>query len=269
MHFSRVRPTGGSASFVEWYWTTKSDNPAPQRVKIIPDGFPEMVFHYGDPYRIWLKGRWRRQGRFLLGGQLTQHCFLENTGRSEIFGITFKPAALTHLFSLPMKAYAGNVVNLATVPGPWKPLITAVFSRSTQKERIAATELFFKPYHTKFVSDHPVEKCLAIIQQSHGTRAIKAVCEETGVTERQIERLFARYIGLSPKYFARILRFNHIFHLIQKGQVSWADVVHLSGYYDQSHFIRDFKRFTGEDPTAFSFREKSLTNFFAWKSDQE
>lgn len=266
MQFTRVRPEGKSASFVAWYWSTVSHDTTRQEQKIIPDGFPEMIFHYGDPYRIKLKQRWQRQARALLGGQQRKYFFLENTGRSELFGITWKPAALSRLFGLSMTDYTDRVVPLDRVPGPWTPLIRSLAKCRGLEERIQATENFLRPYLASSTETHPVEKCLTILHEAQGSVTMTQLCDEAGITARQLQRMFQTHVGLPPKYYARILRFNRIFSLIQHSQPSWADVVVLSGYYDQSHFIRDFKRFTGEDPTAYPFREESLTNFFTRKT---
>jgi AraC-like DNA-binding protein len=92
-----------------------------------------------------------------------------------------------------------------------------------------------------------------------------SVCKELGIGERYLQRLFQNYIGVSPKFFARIVRFSYIFQLIKDESPTWADVVYEAGYYDQSHFIRNFKAFTGEDPGKYIFAEKSLANFFMRK----
>lgn len=265
--FDRVRPQGAFVDFIEWYWTSESEDREPSKKKIIPDGFPEVVFHYGDPYRIKLRDRWQPQGQCLLGGQLRKHFYLENTGRSGMFGITFKPAALSHLFGLQMNRYSHRVVSLSSVPGPWNSLIDEIQRCNAARMRIEKTEAFLSPF-LKDISGEPVEKCLKILHQNHGTLTMSNLCSEVHITERQLQRLFGRYVGVSPKYYSRILRFNHIFSLIQGGKVAWADVVFLSGYYDQSHFIRDFKIFTGEDPTAYVFQANNLTNFFAQKATE-
>ncbi len=91
---------------------------------------------------------------------------------------------------------------------------------------------------------------------------VAELCQAGSLGERQLQRLFKRYIGLSPKYYARIIRFNHIFQLIKEGGHNWAEIIFLSGYYDQSHFIRNFKAFTGEDPSGYFFQEQNMANFF-------
>jgi methylphosphotriester-DNA--protein-cysteine methyltransferase len=92
--------------------------------------------------------------------------------------------------------------------------------------------------------------------------SIGEIASRTGFTERHIEQLFKKHVGLTPKFLARIVRFNRIFHLISDKQPDWSDIVFQSGFYDQSHFIRNFKAFTGEDPSRYMFSRPDLANFF-------
>jgi AraC-like DNA-binding protein len=265
MHFERVRPMTGLSTYVEWFWGMKSDQREPEQQKIVPDGFPEIIVHFGDPYKIHLHGRWHRQARTLLGGQLKRHFLLENTGTTDIFGITFRPAALTHLFDLDMNDYADRVVPLRKVPGPWTTFTNQLATCAGFDDRVMAAEEFLKA-HTPDATTNAIDRCLDILFRDHGTASMEQVCREAGVSERQLQRFCLRYIGLSPKFYARIIRFSHLLQLIKEGKTLWSDVLHISGYYDQSHFIRDFKAFTGEDPTRFRYRDKSMTTFFARKS---
>src|SRR4051812_15605631 len=102
MDFRRIEPTGNASRAVECYWYVKDDDTTPVKQKIIPDGFAEIIFHFGDHYRINLDGRWKKQGKRLLAGQITKHFFLENMGRSDMLGIKLKPTAIAHLFNIPM-----------------------------------------------------------------------------------------------------------------------------------------------------------------------
>ena len=97
---------------------------------------------------------------------------------------------------------------------------------------------------------------------THGTITIEEIQKQFFITERQVQRLFQKYIGLSPKFYCRIIRFNYIFQLLKEKPLSWLDVTHLSGYFDQSHFIRDFKAFTGEEPSNYFFDAPDMANFF-------
>jgi methylphosphotriester-DNA--protein-cysteine methyltransferase len=94
---------------------------------------------------------------------------------------------------------------------------------------------------------------------------IEEIINAIGIGERQLERLFRKYVGLSPKFYCRIIRFNYIFQLMQEQSPRLIDLTYDAGFFDQSHFIRNFKAFTGEDPSRYLFDEKNLANFFLKK----
>ena len=93
------------------------------------------------------------------------------------------------------------------------------------------------------------------------------ICKQTGCSERQLERMFRKYIGLSPKLYSRIIRFAHIFQVVQGSkEMNGSQLGIASGYYDQSHFIKNFKAFAGEEPSGYFFDQSNLANFFLRKS---
>lgn len=85
------------------------------------------------------------------------------------------------------------------------------------------------------------------------------------LTQKHLITEFKRYLGVTPKYYHRILRFNDVLRHVQtEGGASWAAVAHHCGYSDQSHFIRDFRHFSGFNPTEYLRQdfEDGQTNFF-------
>ncbi len=247
MEFRRIEPTGAAAKAVECYWTVKDDDTKPQKQKIIPDGFTEIIFHFGDHYRINLDGGWKTQGTRLLAGQISKYFYLENSGATEIFGIKLKPTALTHLFGMPMRSIVDKVIDLD---------IEIDFHNADQ---------FFSRLCENYPNDHPADRAVEMIFAKKGMISVTEICQELSIGERYLQQLFQKYVGLSPKFFARIIRFSYIFGVIKEGKPDWAQIVYEAGYYDQSHFIRNFKAFTGEDPSEYIFAEKTLANFFLKK----
>ncbi len=264
MNYQRIEPDKKLTPWVDCYWLADSDSLVQEKKKIIPDGFPEIIFHYRDPYRINISGRWQQQSKHLFAGQIRKFFFLENTGASGMVGIKFKPAALASLFDLSMTDYVDKVVPLSKVVGKtFDSIATLIHDPVTPEELTKAIDrelsLLLKP-----ISDDAlkVERCLALIFSRKGNVEVAELCDQVSVTERQLQRLFNRYIGLAPKFYCRVVRFSHIFSLMEQHDSSWVEIALESGYYDQSHFIRNFKVFTGEDPSAYLFEEDTLANFF-------
>ena len=75
-------------------------------------------------------------------------------------------------------------------------------------------------------------------------------------------KFFKKIIGITPKFFSRIVRLKYIFESMKAEKTSWVRLALQTGFFDQSHFIKNFKEFTGEEPSGYGFDEKSLANFF-------
>jgi AraC-like DNA-binding protein len=264
MIFKRIHPSPHAIQWVECYWIVENNDPTPVQQKIIPDGFPEIIFHFADPYRINLANGWNVQGHSLLAGQITKYFFLENSGRASILGIKLKPTALTHLFGLQMDRFNDDVVDLSSFScGALNELEEAVRRQADNESRIAVCEDFFSKFS---VADKTkVDEAVSMIMSAQGARPVMEISRRLEISERQLERLFKKYVGLSPKFYSRIIRLGKIFQLYEKGDPGWAALAYEGGYADQSHFIRNFKAFTGQDPSLYGFDEKNMANFFLRK----
>jgi methylphosphotriester-DNA--protein-cysteine methyltransferase len=267
MIFKRFSPSPLLQQLIECYWIIENDDPQPHQQKIIPDGFPEIIFHYKDPYRICLHSNWEQQSMRLLGGQISGHFFLENTGASGMVGIKLKPTALTHLFNLDMQAFTDKVVELTAAIGDrLQPLEQALHATSDHETMVALIDQQLEQLLSQIsYAASPVDRAVNLIFEKKGMISVAEITIAAGVGERQLERLFKKYVGLAPKFYARIIRFSTIFEYMQQGDPGWAGLAYEAGFYDQSHFIRNFKAFTGEDPSRYGFDEKNMANFFLKK----
>jgi AraC-like DNA-binding protein len=198
----------------------------------------------------------------LLAGQISNYFYLQNTGKVAIVAIKLMPAALTQLFGLQMSDYTDKVADLDTIPSINLSLlrdkIIPFISEPVLKETLDA--YFMELADT--VTYGPINMAVELILKNNGMVQVKEVADAAGVGERQLERLFKRYIGLTPKYYARIIRFNYIFQLIQAKSTTWADIVYQSGFMINRTLSATLRAFTGEDPSAYYFDEKNMANFF-------
>lgn len=267
MQFQRIEPPLELKKIVECYWIATNTSPLIHQQKIIPDGFPEIIFHFGKSYKINLSGNWKKQTNNLLAGQLTKYFFLENTGLSDILGIKLQPSAVFTLLGVDSSMIKDKVVDISSLKSKkLNTLKKLIRTASNHSKRIEIINCEFQSMLPALTFNGIIEKAVESIFSSHGMTSIMAVADLCEVSERQLERLFKTHIGLSPKLYARIIRFSHIFQVMQKQKISWTQVGLESGFYDQAHFIRNFKTFTGEDPTKYFFDKPTMANFFLKKS---
>jgi AraC-like DNA-binding protein len=107
---------------------------------------------------------------------------------------------------------------------------------------------------------------LASVQiRHHGTLSVRELARQGGISERQLEREFNDIVGLAPKIFSRILRFQRVFQAFEQN-AKWVDVALECGYYDQPHLIADFRQFAATTPTTFDLGQFELSRHFLRKS---
>lgn len=267
MKFTRFDPDDQLRNLVTCFWIAEDDDLTVVQQKIIPDGYPEIIFHYGDPYKIRIDNQWEIQSQSLFAGQITKFFYLENTGRSGMVGIKFNPSALTQLFGLRMDDFTDKVFSLKDVVGEKLSLLENKLRKvSDHTKMIWGIENELKKITPSQPKENIIDQAILLIFSTHGMISVAAICDQINTNERKLQRLFNTWIGLSPKFYTRIIRLSYIFQLAQEKKLSWSEVGLESGFYDQPHFIRNFKAFTGEDPTRYFFDEPNLANFFLNKT---
>ncbi|MDH7446876.1 helix-turn-helix transcriptional regulator [Aquimarina sp. 2201CG14-23] len=238
-----------------------------KREKIIPDGYPEMIFHYEQPYRTNINGDWFEQEMDLIAGQIKNYFYLENTGNTGMFAIKFQPWALKCLFNLDMHTITDKVINIPkNILHSIKPVKNYAVTNTTFDQKVKQIENYLLDFTTsKNIQNSRGQKAVQLIIDQKGKVKLSDVYHQIEISERSFERYFKTHIGLTPKLYSRVIRFSNIFNLLNQEAINWADITYMAGFYDQSHFIKNFKEFTGEEPSAYGFTDENMANFFLKK----
>ena len=258
MLYTEHPPNPALASLIRCIWVfeaTPDDGPA-EIQRIVPDGCPEMVLHYGDQCReIELSGTLKRQSRFVFAGQLSQPLLLQPGRRAGMIGIRLQPSGARAFLGLSMHEATDVRLDLTDV---WAQdgaaLIEAVGNANNTAERMHLVAQFLQQ---KFVqarkqSDTTVTHGVALLQSSGGHISVDDLAHHCGLSSRQLERRFLGEVGIPPRLLASIFRFRRVFDLLEhEPSGRWVSAAIGAGYFDQAHMIRDFKRFAGQRPQAF------------------
>lgn len=181
-------------------------------------------------------------------------------------GIVFRPAGLHTLFGLPMYEFSDERTNLRDVLGrqldEWSDKIEEAISHT---ERIALLEQFLNLQFLRKKSEPDrTDYAANLIVEQRGVVNISDLMDELFVCRRQFERKFLQKVGVSPKYYARIRRIGVLCHELAKKRwqiADWQELIFQSGYYDQSHFIKEFTEFTGKSPSLYVKNNVELANY--------
>lgn len=257
MRYAEHPPPEALAPILHCLWTFEDDG-ASGTQRIVPDGRCELVVHFGAPYRE--AGEAQPQGRAVFAGQLTRPLWLEGTGVSGVVGARFHPAAARAFFDMPMDRATDKRLDLARLwPGEARALLREVDGEGTPEARVLAVAQFVARRVSGSAADDVVVRCVEALQRSAGTMPVQAAVEVAGIGRRQLERRFLDVVGISPALFANVLRFRSVFDAIERDSARpWTDAAMAAGYFDQSHLIRDFRRFVGCTPTEFAAARPGL-----------
>jgi AraC-like DNA-binding protein len=172
-------------------------------------------------------------------------------GTVDGFAILFQPSALSLLFALPAQEFTDQDFDAEQVFGA----VIAHFHERladcrTFEERISVANQFLLPRALGAPPRDGIAAAATDVLRKAGGARIPAMAERAGLGLRQFERRFVQQVGVRPKLFARVARFEAALdRMARSPHGSWTEVAHRFGYYDQMHMVHDFSRFTGEPPT--------------------
>lgn len=254
MDYQVFQPHPELASLIKCYWTLdspKEDIPQPQT--IVPDGCMEMIFHYGDLYKQYIDGKAVVQPRYCVFGQLTEPLRIEPTGITGIFSVRFHHNGFLPFATIPIKEMDDKAVPLEDLFGAaGTELGEKIFLSNTTQEKIDLVEIFLSERLNTETIDKIVQSTVDILLQVNGQITVHELSQQTNINRRQLERRFSSAIGMSPKQLSKTIRLQSTLkHLLNKEYVNLTALAHNAEYYDQAHFIKDFKEFTGLTPKEF------------------
>ncbi|MEQ8237829.1 MAG: AraC family transcriptional regulator [Cyclobacteriaceae bacterium] len=264
MNYKSYKPEPSLNQYIREYWVMNSEgDQASVERKIIPDGFPELILHFGDPYEININGHWEEQNSCSVAGQIRKKYSLRNTGHTAILGIKLQPAAVAQIFNLDMSDLVDQVIPLPIEHRfVWESLINDPNNIDKITDVIAFIEEHLKAIINVEMSRPPEQDALDHLVNKNGSIDLEELCQTFLTNERKLARYFKSNVGLSPKVYSRILRFAHIIKLLEGHEKNWAEISNYAELYDQADFINSFKDFTGEEPSNYGFSQETMATFF-------
>lgn len=253
--------------YVRYYWSLGLDAPTEVsgRQRFLAEGV-EVSFILGGTLSITSGDRAPFTVRgACLSGPMTGPMTLQHTGALDLLGVCFRPGG-AHPF---LSCTAGEVVDACAgvddlLGSAGLRLTDRVLNSATPSERVEALDAFFLGrLGSARRDDVGIWKALGLVEARGGCISVDELSRLTGLSTRQLERKFRECIGITPKQLCRSLRFKKVFEWLARYPAEqWACLALACGYYDQSHMINDFKRFTGASPAAFFERAPGVDNFF-------
>jgi AraC-like DNA-binding protein len=217
-----------------------------------------MGIQYGERLKIIRNGTGAEQwmDRSGVGGLQTEPRLYRSSGKVGTIIIRFKPGGLRQFTSLPISEFKNANVSLHYVfdRALVDELEDRVHGTHDPIGKLQIAEAFLLKLYRDHAEDPLVREAVAHMQLRHGRLFIDEIAKNLYTSKRTLERKFNEAIGLSPKQYANVLRFQLAIRLRKTGS-SWLDIVHACRYSDQAHFITEFRSFSGCSPEQFFQKE--------------
>ncbi|WP_210420874.1 helix-turn-helix domain-containing protein [Chitinophaga sp. XS-30] len=232
VRYREILPAAALAPFIHCYWELETIRPlkTPFNYRVVADGCIDIFFELQQPQENFVMGFCNQYTEFRL-----EHSF-------HYIGIRFLPTMFPQLFPVNAAELSNRFEDLRAVVPSMAGFIADNIHPDHDLEQISAMlniHLGRLTEDRSFNADGRLYEAIRIILQHEGTLSTEKMLD-TGISPRQLRRLFEYYIGDTPKTFSKVVRFQNS---LRKGAGSFD-----AGYYDQSHFIKDFKTFYGATP---------------------
>ncbi|MEW6493089.1 MAG: helix-turn-helix transcriptional regulator [Cyanobacteriota bacterium] len=245
------------SQFVAFLWSSEGDNLPKAQVRLLPIGSMELVINLrSDAIPLFERHSRARCGSTRgsrLCGIHSESFIIDNDSQVCVMGMHFKPGGTAPFFALPAGELHNQIVSLDEL---WNrragELRYRLLEAPTLETRFLVLERFLLTLMVQPPERHPaVDFALREFGRSPAP-TVSAVTDKIGLSDRHFGQLFRDAVGLTPKLFCRVQRLRQVLYLLAgKEQVDWIDVALRCGYFDQAHFIHDFRTFADCTPTEY------------------
>lgn len=250
MRFDKYIPTESLKPYIKHY--VVSENEVGSEYKVFPSGGLVIGFQYKGKLTTIVGNEPRNLNTAGITGITDSYKLFKNSANIGTILVYFTEIGFTHFASIPANEIFNLSLSLDDIFDKNKIIeVEEKLSNSiTDKSRIEIIEQFLLSQLKEIQTDKLIIEAVKLIQKNNGIIQIKELNKQLYISQSPLEKRFRKVVGTSPKKFASIVRFNSILNNL-KNSKSLIEISYENNYFDQSHFIKDFQKFTGETPEKF------------------
>jgi AraC-like DNA-binding protein len=223
--YAEIAPSPLLRPWVECFWTRAEEGRVGGQHRILPDGCADFVFDLSD-------------GSAIAVGTMTRPLLIDGSGSHDFLGVRFRPGRAAAFLRIPLAELTDARVSLGDL---WRDV----------PERMDVSTLE-SALLRRLVPAHDARVDAAIAKIAATGARIDDVARDIGISRQHLARQFQHHVGVSPKTFARVMRFRRLLESLPRERaVDWASLAAGHGYYDQSHLIDEFRELAGTTPGDF------------------
>jgi AraC-like DNA-binding protein len=257
MTYREIAPTASLKAFIKCFYIYQSDSETGYEDTVFPSGLTEIIFNLGQgSWATSVDNQFYTTPQVELWGQLTKPLLIQSKGKHTMLGVRFFPHSIAYFLKEDTGMFNNQVSDLTEVLGlSVKNFHHRLFETPNLAQRITLIEAFLLQKLNNHDKTNFRMAEIGYILNRLNTNAseydMTTIAKNQGMSSRHLRTLVQQHTGLTPKLYNKINRFQNSLKLISKNGKSLTDIAYEAGYFDQSHFIKDFKSFTGVTPSSF------------------
>ncbi|HUZ61681.1 MAG TPA: helix-turn-helix domain-containing protein [Hanamia sp.] len=250
MRFDKIIPTDSLKPYIKHFII--SENDIESSYKVFPSTSLVIGFQYRGQLATLTNEKETRLTKAGITGISDSFKIFKNSINTGTILVYFTEVGLTCFTSTPANELFNQSISLENIFDKHKVSETEeklAFAK-TDKQRIHIVEYFLLSQLKDIQKDKLIIEAVQLIYQSKGTIQIKELNKKLFISQSPFEKRFRKLVGTSPKKFASIVRFNSVLDNL-KNTKSLTEICYENNFFDQAHFIKNFKQFTGDTPENF------------------
>ncbi len=268
MVYLERKPSPPLNFFVRTFWYARIPSPAQPRERILPSGCMQLIVNLAREFLVdcFADGSEQRNSASIIVGARSIYEMIDTADMAELIGVVFQPGGFPPMFSEAADLFRGRNVPLECL---WGARAASLRERlcgapgAALKLRLLES-LLLEGMTGKLTRSPILEFALPHFSRNPRAVTVKETARQTGWSVRRFSQLFKEQVGVSPKVWCRIQRFQRaVAQLHQSADMPWPELALDCGYYDQSHFVNDFRAFSGINPSTYRSQPRQWANHIA------
>jgi AraC-like DNA-binding protein len=245
--------------YIDNYWLLRAPQPILLQENIFVDGKADILFNFGCAYErrsLDQPDAVENLARSNVDGQRRFPVGILQQGAVHLLGVRFKAGGLAAFVPLPVHEISNQTIDVHDIFGAVADELEARLYDASIEEQIALLDSFFLrrlQLPSAYVMTLYLARTLAtaVDDVQPSVAIIWQLCREAGYSFRSVDRFFRQFFGISPKFYARIVRFQRALAILTDARLGLADIAFTCGYYDQAHLTKEFQAFAAQTPSQY------------------
>jgi|ERR1039457_3743216 AraC-like DNA-binding protein len=237
-------PQGQLGGFIDRFWYWKGHTVSHSLERILPTGTVELVIDLGSA----------RTSKSVVSGPRSKSSIIQRTAQDELLGIHFKPGGAFPFLKFPFGDLHNIDIGIDDLWGEEQAsqLLYLLDQAEKTERRFRILEMWMMKAINRPLSHHPTVNFAVPELERNPNLSMSQLAAKVNLSQRRFIQVFSNEVGLTPKLFSRILRFNRVIHSAAFSEdVDWSGLAMSFGYFDQAHLIHDFHEFSSLTPTEY------------------